>query len=93
MSLSPAWAAPEIKRLSPILGPSKVPAQCRVTSVLKDTPAEKAGIALGDILETINGQTPADAPALSELVSHAPEESAGMAARMDRKATTASKVA
>jgi hypothetical protein len=69
-----ANAATEIKRLSPILGPSQIPAQCRVVSVLKDSPAEKAGIVVGDILQSVNNQIPSDASVLAALVSSAPED-------------------
>ncbi len=66
-----ATAPPEIKRLSPVIGSSKIPPQCQVVSVLKDSPAEKAGIAVGDVLKSVNGQIPRDASALSDLVGAA----------------------
>jgi len=69
------FAVQEIKRLSPVPVPSRVPADCRVVTVFKDSPAGKAGIALGDVLQSVNGQRPPDASGFSELVSSAPENS------------------
>jgi hypothetical protein len=70
-----ASSAPDIKRLSPSIGSSKAPAQCRIVSVIKESPADKAGIAIGDTLVSVNGQIPADAAALTDLVSAAPDDS------------------
>jgi hypothetical protein len=73
--VSSGSAAKEIVRLSPVPGPSQIPAQCRIVSVLKDSPAEKAGIAIGDVLQSINGDHPQDASGFSELVNKAPQDS------------------
>ncbi len=70
-----ATAPTEVKRLSPVILTSSVPKQCQVVSVLKDSPAQKAGLALGDVLKSVNGQVPADAAALSDLVLVAPQDS------------------
>src|SRR5439155_5421325 len=67
--------APEIRRLSPVIGSSKIPPQCLVVSVLKDSPAEKAGLKVGDVLKSVNGRVPADATALADLVGAAPQDS------------------
>ena len=69
------FAAREIVRLSPVPGPSRVPSACRIVSVLKESPADKAGISVGDVLQSLNGQSPADASGFSELVAAAPEDS------------------
>jgi hypothetical protein len=69
------FAAREIVRLSPVSGPSHVPSACRIVSVLKESPAEKAGISVGDVLQSLNGQTPTDAAGFSALVAAAPEDS------------------
>jgi hypothetical protein len=70
-----ATAPQEVKRLSPVMESSKIPPQCRVVTVLKGSPAEKAGVGIGDILKSVNGQVPSDAAALTDLVSAAPQDS------------------
>lgn len=59
----------EIKRLSPLLETSTPPAQCRIASVLPNSPASKNGIVPGDAVQSINGKTPGDASQLVDLVS------------------------
>jgi hypothetical protein len=44
-------------------------------SVLKDSPADKAGIVIGDVLQSLNGSHPQDASGFSELVNQAPQDS------------------
>ena len=78
-----ATTPPDVKRLSPIIGSSKVPPQCAVVSVLKDSPAEKAGITAGDILKSVNGQVPSDAATLSDVVLAAPQDSDFEVAKKD----------
>src|SRR5438477_8597010 len=65
----------DVKRLSPVIGAIKIPPQCMVVSVMKDSPAEKAGIGVGDVLKAVNGQVPKDASNLSELVAAASPDS------------------
>lgn len=78
-----ASASTEIERLGPVFGPSSIPSQCRIAGILKESPAEKAGLVLGDIIESINGQTPKDASALAELIRAAPKESVLAIVKMD----------
>ena len=70
-----AAAPTQIKRLSPQIQSSKIPSQCAVVSVVKDSPADKAGIVIGDILKSVNGQIPSDASILSDIVMAAPQDS------------------
>jgi len=70
-----AGNTPEIKRLSPATTASKPPVQCQIVSLLKDSPAEKAGLAVGDVIKSVNGQSPADASVLSDIVGAAPDDS------------------
>src|SRR5690348_12317329 len=65
----------EVKRLSPVFSGSRVPTQCQIITVLKDSPAEKAGLQIGDILKSVNGKIPTDAAAVSAIVSTAPQDS------------------
>ena len=43
--------------------------------MLKDSPADKAGIVTGDVLQSVNGQSPQDASGFADIVSTAPEDS------------------
>ncbi len=70
-----AAGSTEIKRLSPVTRTTEAPKQCLVVSVLKDSPALKAGMTVGDVVKSVNGQIPADASALSDLVAAAPQDS------------------
>jgi hypothetical protein len=65
----------EVKRLSPVFSAAKIPVDCQIVSVLKDSPAEKAGILPGDVLKSVNGQVPKDAAAFSDVVGAAPPDS------------------
>ena len=51
--------APEVKRLNPVMGTSKIPSQCQIVSILMDSPADKAGLSVGDVLKSVNGKVPA----------------------------------
>ncbi len=82
-----ATAPADIKRLSPRIASSKIPAQCHVVSVLKDSPAGKAGIVPGDILVSVNGQVPTDASALSDIVLAAPPDSDFEVLKQDGQST------
>jgi len=68
-------AADDVERLSPVPMVSHIPAQCRVVSVLKESPAEKAGIRPGDVLQSVNGRSPQDASGFAGMVAAAPEDS------------------
>lgn len=60
---------PEIRRLSPVSEASIVPARCKIVSILKNSPAEKAGLRVNDEIASINGTTPNDAEAVADLVA------------------------
>src|SRR5258706_16426430 len=74
----------DVKRLSPVIGAEKIPAQCLVVSVVKDSPADKAGIGVGDALKSVNGQVPKDASVLSDIVAAAPQDSNFEVMKKDR---------
>jgi len=61
--------APDVRRLSPVAEVSIVPSRCKIVSLLKDSPAEKAGLRLGDEIAGINGTAPRDAEAVADLVA------------------------
>ncbi len=70
-----ASSAPEIRRLSPISKPTKAPETCQIISVIKDSPASKAGIMVGEVLRSVNGQVPENASLLPDIITAAPEDS------------------
>lgn len=66
---------PEIKRLSPVSKSSAAPKECRIVSVIKDSPAEKAGIRVGEIVQSVNGQMASDAGVLPDIITAAQDDS------------------
>ncbi len=62
-------SAPEVRRLTPVPVSYKTPSECRLISVLADSPAGKAGLNVGDRLVKINDKVPADAWDAGELVN------------------------
>jgi len=66
---------PNVNRLSPQLKPVTAPAECQLVSVLKDSPAERAGLKIGDKILKINGVAPKDATNVSDLINKAPAAS------------------
>ncbi len=70
-----ASSAPEIKRLSPLAKVTEAPKTCRIISVIKDSPAAKAGVAVGETLQSVNGQIPENAAALPDIITAAQESS------------------
>src|SRR5579872_6234429 len=60
---------PDVRRLSPVAEASNVPSRCKIVSILKDSPAQKAGLQMGDEIGGINGATPNDAEAVADLVA------------------------
>ena len=46
------------------------PASCKIAAVLPDSPARKAGLQVGDVVESVNGTKPADALGVSDLIDH-----------------------
>jgi hypothetical protein len=70
-----ASQAPEIRRLSPLSKPTQPPASCHIVSVIKDSPAEKVGIQVGEVLKSVNGQVPQDASVLPDIITAAPDDS------------------
>ena len=63
-----------VKRLSPEFKNAAPPAQCRLAAVLKNSPAERAGLKVGDRLLKVNGKAPTDAAAAIELLGKAPAD-------------------
>src|SRR5437588_350547 len=61
----------EIRRLSPLAEASVIPSRCKIVSILERSPAQKAGLHVGDQIISINGSVPADAAAVAELVTKA----------------------
>jgi hypothetical protein len=59
----------DIRRLSPLAEASQIPSECRLVSVMAGSPAERAGLRAGDVIQTVNGARPADASAVSELIN------------------------
>lgn len=71
-----ASRGPEIRRLSPVSKASQAaPKICQVISVIKDSPADKNGIKVGDQILSVNGQIPQDAGALPDIITAALEDS------------------
>lgn len=64
----------DIDHLSPQFHVSPPPAQCRLVSVLKDSPAARGGLTAGDTILTINGQKPADAAVMADMVAKSPAD-------------------
>jgi PDZ domain len=64
----------EIRPLSPTFKSAAPPRECRLFSILKDSPAERAGLKIGDRILKVNGESPADATVVSDLVAKAPAE-------------------
>ena len=64
----------EIHHLSPQFKPENPPRQCRLINVLKDSPAERAGLKIGDSILKVNGNVPGDASQLADLIEKAPAE-------------------
>jgi len=60
---------PDVRRLSPVAEVSIVPSRCKIVTFLKDSPAEKAGLRVGDEISGINGAAPRDAEAVADLVA------------------------
>jgi len=65
-----------VRRLSPVFQASQVPAQCKLASVMPDSPAQKAGLQPGDVIQKVNGAAPANASTLADLVNGSGEEMA-----------------
>jgi len=59
----------EVRRLNPVPIASKAPTECRLVSVLADSPASKAGLKVGDHVLKINDKIPVDAWEAGELVN------------------------
>lgn len=70
-----ATRGPDIRRLSPMSKPTAAPKACQIISVIKESPAEKAGIRVGETLQSVNGQVPTDAAALPNIITAAQEDS------------------
>jgi len=68
-----ATSIPEITRLNPVPVESKAPALCRLISIVPGSPAEKAGLNVGDQLERINDKKPVDAWDAGEMVNQSPD--------------------
>jgi len=66
--------APEIKRLSPQYESVQPPAQCRLISVLPGSPADRAGLVVGDQFVTINGKKPENGAAIADMVGQSPTD-------------------
>ncbi len=64
----------QIQRLSPLSETSKPPADCQIISVIKDSPAHKAGVLSGETLRSVNGQVPENASVLPDIISAAQQE-------------------
>lgn len=76
MVAAPAvWAKSDpIRRLSPVVEQQTAPPRdCRVISVLSGSPASHVGLQVGDHLLAVNGVVPADATAISDLITKSQE--------------------
>src|SRR5258708_37877362 len=71
-----ASSPPRVRRLSPVFQTSQVPSQCKIVSVLQGSPAQKAGIQVNDLIQKVNGATPANAAAMADLVNNSTPEMA-----------------
>lgn len=69
-----ATAKTDIRRLSPLAEPSQPPRQCRIVSVLQDSPAQKAGIQVEDVVQSVNGVVPTGASHVSDLIHQSPAD-------------------
>jgi hypothetical protein len=69
-----ATAPPAVKRLNPIGESAPAPRDCRIVSVFKDSPAYKAGIAVGEVMQSVNGAVPKDASGFADLVNQSQDE-------------------
>lgn len=65
-----------IKHLGPVQEPAIAPPVCELISVMPDSPAQKSGIKIGDQILKVNGTTPTDASAVSELIQNSPTKAA-----------------
>ncbi len=65
---------PEVRRLSPQAEASSLPKECRIITILRDSPAQKAGLVVGQTIHSVNGSLPADASQVNELITKSPEE-------------------
>ena len=68
-------AAPrqDIRRLTPATEDSRIPSECKIAGVLRDSPAQRAGLETGDTIQTVNGVVPKNAEDVSDLIGKAPE--------------------
>jgi hypothetical protein len=64
----------EVTRLGPIPQPAHAPAVCQIIGVLPDSPAQKAGLHVGDRIESVNGVKPKDATAVADLIGQSGPE-------------------
>jgi membrane-associated protease RseP (regulator of RpoE activity) len=65
----------QVRRLNPARPETvTIPKECRLVSVLKGSPAERAGLTVGTRLHAVNGVIPADASAVSDLIGSSPAD-------------------
>jgi hypothetical protein len=63
----------EIRRLTPLSTDSALPAQCKIISIVPGSPAQRAGLQVGDVIQAVNGVAPKDAEDVSNLVNRSPD--------------------
>jgi hypothetical protein len=81
-------SAPAVRRLSPAPEQGQAPKTCVIVNVFPNTPAQRFGLQINDVVRTVNGRTPADAAEVADLINASPAEATLTVQRADASTQT-----